>query len=329
MPITIGCDVSKKKIDVCILEDGNKVLESFDVTNTKEGLRSMIEKISSWKDAPIMLEPTGYYHYLFVFGLRESGFSVRLVNPYVMKQFTKLGLRKTKTDRVDAKQLARIGCTNLALQAYTETPAQVQKKAKIQTIHRLADNRRTLIQRQHQLEEMHEAIGGLSEAIRAFEIVVHSMDREIKKLEHKLLEDAGEDEKLIASIPGISLLSACAIIGELGDRTRFKDRDALTAFAGLDPTIGESGSSVHQKSRLSKHGSSMLRRSLVQCAWGAMMHNARYQEYFVKKKEEGKHYFTILSAIARKLLTLIRSMLLSRSAYDPLKLSTKICLTPV
>lgn len=328
-PITIGCDVSKQKIDICILEDGKAILHASCIQNTKEGLKKFIEKCTTWTNPQIILEPTGYYHYLFAIGLRDAGFDVRLVNPYVMKQYSKLGIRKTKTDKVDARRLATIANSGIELRPYTETLANIQQKARIQALHHLQDTQRSLKQRAHQIEELHGIIGELQDVRTAFSITMKHLDTQIARLKKRIEQEVTEDAKLIASIPGIGIGSACAILGAIGDHTRFSHRDKLTAFAGLDPSIMESGTSVHGKSRLSKRGSTMLRRVLGQCAWGAMIHNPRMQLFYEKKKAEGMHYFSILMAIARKLLNLIHAMLRSQRPYDPNFVSTRICLTPV
>lgn len=325
----VGCDVSKQKVDICVMENGKQVIHEFAVSNTAAGLKKARECLSAWVGACLILEPTGHYHYLFALGLREAGFDVRLVNPYLMKQYANLGLRKTKTDKLDAKRLASLGASGIELRPYAETPAHIQQKAHIQTLHRLQDTKRKLGQRLRQLEELHETVGGLQDVKRSLRTALKSMDVQIAKLKATLEKGANENAKLISSIPGISLLSACTIVGALGDPSRFTDRDELTAYAGLDPSIIQSGTSIHRKSHVSKRGSAMLRRVLGQCAWGALMHNERFQAYFTKKKAEGKHYFSILVAIARKLLILIHAILQSRKPYDPKHLSEKICLTPV
>lgn len=106
----------------------------------------------------------------------------------------------------------------------------------------------------------------------------------------------------ISPIKGLSELHLKAIISELGNINRFKNHKQIVAFTGLDPSIRESGSSVRGKSKLSKRGSKTMRYFLFQSAWGVMMHNYRYKKSKPKKRLEEKHYYTCLSAIARKLL---------------------------
>ena len=126
-----------------------------------------------------------------------------------------------------------------------------------------------------------------------------NFDTQLKKIKQVIL--IGITVK-IPQIKGLSELHLKAIISELGNISRFKNHKQIIAYAGLDLSIRESGSSVRGKSKLSKRGSKTMRYFLFQSAWGVMMHNEKYKEYYQKKRQENKHYYTCLSAIARKLL---------------------------
>ena len=128
----------------------------------------------------------------------------------------------------------------------------------------------------------------------------------IEKEIQELLKEISEHEKSeladeLSKIPGVSRSAISIVLGLLG-RREFLSRNQLVAFAGIDLTIRESGSSVHGKRRLSKRGDPFLRKKLFQIAWALKMHNPEYRKFYEKKREEGHHYFTCLIAVARKFL---------------------------
>jgi transposase len=247
----------------------------------------------------------------------ERGYAVVVLNPLIMKKFASSGIRKTKTDKVDAALLAKIGFLEPNLRLFKETPEHIEKKLLSQMIGSLKRKRRECVQRLHQLEEMRILGGASGEAcVASLHTLIHAMDAEIAGLEQKLMALTSKEAGLIATIPGVGAASASRITAELGDVSRFRRRDQVTAFAGLDPSIRESGTSVRGRSRITKRGSPGLRGILGQAAWGVMMHNPVFKDYYEKKKSEGKHYLTILMAIAKKLLLLIYGMLKSGASYD-------------
>jgi transposase len=219
---------------------------------------------------------------------------------------------------MDAELLARVGRSESGLQPYQETPDSVEKKQLVQMIKKFKDERRKFHQRLNQIEGNPSCPEAATACMAAsLRDVIDALDRNIASLEKRLIAQVGKDAKLIATIPGLSVKNAALIVAELGDVSRFRSRNQVTAFAGLDPIVHESGSSVRGRSRISKRGSTRLRGSLGQAAWGLKMHNPHFIAYAEKLKTDGKHYFTILVAMARKLLLLIASMLRTRRVYDP------------
>lgn len=315
----IGCDVSKEKLDIAILDENQRALCTFRVPNAEVGLNDLIHDLNSWNGATVIMEATSHYHYLSAFMLREAGFDVRVINPYLMKQFMNLGLRKTKTDKMDAKRLAAIGWSDISLPPFTETTENIEQKQRVRAATQLSSALRIITQQIRQIEETLCVIGGGADILQGLEQAQTTMKQELARMQRSITRRAGAEAKLIATIDGISEITAAEIKTVIGDVARFKSRDAIAAFAGVDPSVKESGSSVHGKSHISKRGSDLLRRSLGHAAWGAMMHNDRFKEYAKRKKEEGFHYFEIIVAIERKLIHLIYSMLRTGQPYDPLR----------
>ncbi|MGG1401643.1 IS110 family transposase [Bacillus salipaludis] len=147
---------------------------------------------------------------------------------------------------------------------------------------------------------------------------------EIDALAKELIE-----YKIIQSIPGIGEKIAATIISEIGEIDRFNHPKKLVAFAGIDPSIFESGRFKGTVNRITKRGSSRLRRALylaVKCAIrdcrkkkttkDIIPRNKRLREFFDKKREEGKPYKVAVIACANKLLQWIYALLNSHSTFQ-------------
>lgn len=106
------------------------------------------------------------------------------------------------------------------------------------------------------------------------------------------------------SIKGIGPISCAGIISEFGDISRFKSADAMVAFAGIEPSISQSGTESHT-GKMVKHGSGHLRYHLLNAADFVFMHEPIFTEFYYKKRREGKTHRVALSHIAKKLVRII------------------------
>ncbi|SJZ82404.1 transposase [Selenihalanaerobacter shriftii] len=116
---------------------------------------------------------------------------------------------------------------------------------------------------------------------------------------------------LFLSILGVGKLTAATIIGEIGDVNRFPTTKQLIAYAGLDPTVYQSGRFKASNNKISKLGSTYLRKSLYQATTAAIRkvkgkpNNPTLYDYYTKKRNEGKPYKVAVIATASKLLRII------------------------
>jgi transposase len=97
---------------------------------------------------------------------------------------------------------------------------------------------------------------------------------------------------------------------------RFRTSKQLVTFAGLDPRIKQSGHTLNTTGRLTKRGSSYLRRSLFIAASVARQHDPIFQALYEKKRAEGKPYTVAVCVVARKLLVTIRAVWLTGEKYN-------------
>ena len=129
-------------------------------------------------------------------------------------------------------------------------------------------------------------------------------------LEHHLIES----KTTLLSIPGIGTITGSIILAEIGDINRFKNDAELLAYAGLDPSVYQSGK-YEGNFKISKRGSSILRWAIFQAAKITVIHDPVFKAYHEKKLSQGKHYFTAIGHSTKKLLRVIRSILKNNSVY--------------
>ncbi|MCP5098306.1 MAG: IS110 family transposase, partial [Chloroflexi bacterium] len=123
-------------------------------------------------------------------------------------------------------------------------------------------------------------------------------------------------EQHITSIPGIGSVTGSAIIAEIADINRFDSPAKLVAFAGIDPTVYQSGNFQATHSRMSKRGSPYLRHALWLAAILAIRFDPQLKAYYQKRRAEGKHHNVILGAVSRRLLNRIYVILKENRPYE-------------
>ena len=127
MVVSVGVDVSKDKHDCFIVSSEGEVLaDVFTISNTMEGftylLQRILECITPQDKIKVGLEATGHYSYNLLGFLLDNGLATYVLNPLRTNLYRKsLSLRKTKTDRVDARTIASMLLSDAGLKPYTNT----------------------------------------------------------------------------------------------------------------------------------------------------------------------------------------------------------------
>ena len=145
------------------------------------------------------------------------------------------------------------------------------------------------------------------------------LDKQIEALDCQILEYYEKFDCYLHTIPGIGMIAAATILAEIGDINKFKSSSALVAFAGMDPTVRQSGEFSSTHNHMSKRGSPYLRHTIFLAATTCSFHNSPLNAYYKKKREQGKHHLTATGAVARKLTTVIYAVLRDGKPYEPKK----------
>jgi transposase len=313
----LGIDVSKNTLDVALLAESAKPRHKV-FANDASGHTELLRWLGQ-QDAGavhVCLEATGTWAEAVSVVLHEAGHKVSLVNPAQIHAFGRSGLKRTKTDKADAVLIARF-CQMHQPPAWTPLSPQVQQLQGL--IRRLEHLEEMSLMEQNRLSS-----GGLCAPVQAdLEEHLADLKARIEKTRRQIKDhidnnpDLKEQARLLESIPGIGAATAALLIAELGEITHFDNARQVAAFAGLVPRIRESGTSVRGRARLSKVGSSRLRKSLYFPAITALRFNPLIKAFGLRLSAQGKSRMLIIGAAMRKLLHIAYGVLKSRQPFNP------------
>ena len=234
LALAAGIDVGQRFLDIGLAPSG----KTFRVANAAEGIAAIVERLTQEGVGRVVLEAIGPYAQRLVGALASAGFEVGLINPRRIRAFREFEGRRAKTDRLDARLIARFA---LAMtDAIRPLPSAEQLALK------------ALSTRRRQLTEMIAMEKTrLKQAIEPLLLTSHrsaiaSLSAECDAIEAELSRRVADDPQLVStfniltSIPGIGARVATVLVTELPEIGR-ADRKAIASLAGLAPHISQSG----------------------------------------------------------------------------------------
>ena len=305
-----GIDVSKKVFDIYSTTSGHQQF-----SNDEKGFKSLVKMLD--KEALVVMEATGYYHYRLAQYLYHQQQSVSVVNPLSVKRFIQMRLSRVKTDKSDAKAICEYGKLN-------EVPlynALTDVQTECLQLFRLLDNylkQRTSVKNKLKGEE---SLGKPSKVVyHSWNRTQKHLSKEIEGIEARLLELVKQDQQeqltLLKSIPGMGVKTALFLIVITYGFKKVETAKQLCSYVEITPTIRQSGSSVRGKSRISKMGNRKLRNLLFLCAFSACKHNKACKELYDRIVSKGKSKKLALIAVSNKLLKQAFAIAKSGLVYD-------------
>lgn len=201
-----------------------------------------------------------------------------------------------------------------------------EKSLQIQAISRRMHQLKAELQREKCRVHLSDYSDALEKMV-ANDIAVNikHIERRIKLLEQKALEMVRSCEtlklkySLLTSVTGVAATSGIQILSELICLPKDMQAKQWVAYAGLDPKVFESGSSVNKPRRISKAGNKYLRTALYMPAWVAVQREPAVKSFYQKLIDAGKKPMQAIVAVMRKLLHAIWGMLQSETRWDPEK----------
>ena len=145
---------------------------------------------------------------------------------------------------------------------------------------------------------------------------IELLDSQLERVEAEMTEIMKFNDSVIMTILGIGYINGGMILGEIGDIHRFSSPNKLLAYAGLDPSVYQSGNFQAKKTRMSKRGSKVLRYALVNAAHNVVKNNATFKAYYDAKMAEGRTHYNALGHCAGKLVRIIWKMMTDNLKFN-------------
>lgn len=147
--------------------------------------------------------------------------------------------------------------------------------------------------------------------------LIQFVEDQIDEIEKRIEQIYSQCECYLDTIIGVGVTSAAVIYSEIGNIENFDSPKKLAAFAGIDPSIKQSGNFTSTHNKMSKRGSPYLRRALWNAATVAAQKDPVMSAFFQKKRDEGKDYMTAIGAVTHKLCNIVFAVLRDKKPYVP------------
>ena len=337
----VGVDIHRDYGVACIQDLKGKTIEEFQFGNNIDGIRKVKERLGT-KNVHVAIESTGNMWTVLWDTLEENGVDLHLVHPLKTKA---IASNKLKNDKLDAKILAKLlrgdllACSYVPPRHVRDEREIVRLRASLVRLRTQVINKLRSILHKYCIKykgslRQNAGIEFLSSlelrpvdksAIQSYLETLKTLNSQIASVNTKIASSESEEIQLLMSIPGIDYYSAVLINSEIGDISRFPSHNKLASWAGLVPSMHQSGTSFYS-GNITKEGSKRLRWILVQCAHASIKTNSKLNEFHSKiAKRRGDNKAIV--AVARKLVKIIYAVLSSKnpSLYgDQKKTETKI-----
>jgi transposase len=387
--VFVGVDVSKDYSTAQGLDKNGKKLFYLRFAMNSGGfselLKMILKQAESITDVTVAMESTGCYHINFFSFLSSKGIACVIVNPLLIANFTRLSLRKTKTDKKDALIIAQFLVSNeksLSAMAFSQDTQDLKDLAREREsltvlISGMKNDIKRLLQGTFpELEKLCDPCGetmlnflsrfpsarllrtakrrdiekalicpnekrkrvwvsvddiiaaaktSVASSSAAKELILSEKASTLLYLQDKkeritevLVETCEsmriEELDIIRSIDGVNDITGSTFLAELGDIKQFSSYKHVIAFAGLDPSIHQSGQ-YEGRSTISKRGNRHLRRIIFLITLCAVRSKNTFREYFLRRKQEGLPPKKAILATAHKIIRVIFAMLSNKTLF--------------
>lgn len=328
----VGIDVHKKMCQAAVLDEDGELLDQIRFLNEKKEIKDFAMKLLTFRDdVKAVVESTGNLWIQIHDILEEFGIDVALSNPGKTRLIAEA---KNKTDKVDAKILARLLRADMLFTCYV--PGEEIRNRREFLRHRLnLVKMRTMVKnRIHSLLDKHtlkspynpwtkkwvawlreQDLGFMDNAIIKGQLaILETFNEQIRVMEDKIAALAVDDPqvKLLMTMPGIGYFTASLLVAEIGDINRFSNDKKISSWAGLAPRISQSG----EKTRIGRvgRGNKRVAALMVQSAHNARLHDARFQRAYKRVSRRGGKGKAIV-AVAHEMIRIVYFMLRDNAPY--------------
>ncbi len=334
-----GLDLSRKRLDICLLGDDGEHLDQLAVSPNVDSLRTLARRIDQLHRQPVCAVIESMTGARIVHDTLEAeGWSVEIADAQKVKGLAPLAV---KTDQIDSRVLATLSQRDLVPAIWLPDPEVREERELARFRLHLVKHRSMLKHRIHstlinfgrpcpvtdlfgvegrellaQLEVPEPWRGNVAASLA----LIDDLEAQIAEVNRRLREGHADHPyiPLLLSVPGIGWVLAFTIAAEIGEISRFPSPEQLTGYTGLCPRVVQSGES-DRRGPLSKHGPTYLRWALIEATMHALKHPAYAERYQRTKRRLGKQRGAKVAQIeiARRLAQAIWHMLTRNEEFAP------------
>jgi len=298
----VGVDVSKDRLDVAVLPETS----SWSVPNDEAGIQALVKRLLPLRPARVVLEATGGYEMAALGALAGAGLSVAAVNPRQSRDFAKAAGLLAKTDRIDARVLARFAeAMKPEIRPVPDAAAQklgaliARRRQLIQML--TAEKNRRQIAPKSMLKEIDRHVAWLEESLRRIDDDLQKTIRNSPAWREK--------DDLLQDVEGIGPKTSAVLIAELPELGQL-NRHQIAKLAGVAPMNRDSGR--YRGERHIQGGRAMVRSALYMATLTAIRCNPVIAAFYRRLRDDGKKFKVAITACMRKLLVRLNAMLRDR-----------------
>lgn len=323
----IGIDVSKNKLDICVMLK-SKVLKEEIVSNHPQAIASAIvsikEELGMDTDGFIICaEHTGQYTYPLMCASKSVGCKLWLENPSQIKYCS--GVTRGKNDKVDARRIAEYAMRFIDKARPYERPSEELTRLKQLEAERalyITDLAKYKAQLTDQKEYMEPGI--FKRKSKRLDDIIKALEKTLKAISDEMNQIIASSTilsrqmQLLQSVDGVGPVVAMNMIIATEAFTRFDNPRQFCCYVGVAPFAYTSGSSQHSRNRVSQRAVKYIKR-LLHLSAVATIHKktGELKTYFERKVSEGKNKMTVLNAIRAKLVARMFAVIRKNQIYQP------------
>lgn len=303
--VNVGVDVGKWSLDICIHE---KMLV-WQVENTPDGIRSLMNRLSRYHVERIVMEATGRYEFALAEAAYEKGLPVCVAKPASVRKYAGAIEQLAKTDRIDAQVIAEYA----AVIKPRVTPEKSKNLIAIKDL--LARRRQILSLRTQEINRRHIMDDGIKRScrrlIKYFDVEIAWVEKRLEKLVEAESEWS-EKREILESAPGVGKTLAFTLLADMPELGSLTNKQA-SALVGVAPINRDSGK-MRGKRRI-QGGRASVRTTLYMATLSATQCNPAIKAFYKNLVAQGKHKKVALTACMRKFITILNAMIREKQAW--------------
>jgi transposase len=334
-----GLDLSRRKLDVCLLSESGEHVDQLAAPPDADALRALARRIDEVYREPVCAVIESMTGARLVHDtLEQEGWDVEIADAQKVKGLAPLAC---KTDRIDSRVLAVLSQRELVPAIWLPDPRIREERELARFRLHLVKHKSALKNRVHSTlinfgkpcpvtdlfgVEGRELLARLQVPepwrgnVTASVELIDDLEVQIAEINRRLKQGHADHPyiPLLMSAPGIGWVLAFTIAAEIGQIERFPSPEKLTGYTGLCPRVNQSGDR-DRRGPLTKHGPTYLRWALLEATMHALKHPAYAQRYQRNKRRLGKQRGAKVAQvdIARRLTHAIWHMLSRNQQFAP------------